>query len=412
MRNKVIISLIAGILVILIAYWATSEEEKVFTTTAQKGNFSVKLITSGELEARSSVPILGPSGLRGFRIWQIKIENLVDEGTVVKKGDFVGSLDKSQIADKYGEEESNLIKIEAQYTQTRLDTTLEMTQARNDIRNANYALKEAEIALAQSKYEPPATIRQAEITLEKAVKSLEDTKKKYIVKGKQARAKMQEVNVNMSLARRKMEQIDALEDQLTIMAPENGMVIYERDWNGTKKGPGSMMNTWDPKIASLPDLSTMVSRTFINEVEISKIKVGQHVNIGLDAFPGKKMTGKVKSVSNVGQQNPNSDGKVFEVMIDVIESDSVLRPAMTTSNEIIIKALTDVLYVPLEAVFNQGDSLHYVVQSDGLRLVKKEIETGISNDNFVVVEKGLIKGEEILLNLPDNHEEFNIKTIE
>ena len=411
MNKKILIGIGVILLLGVVWFYSSIEEKDTFTTKITKGPFLVKITTSGELEAKTSVPILGPSGLRAFRIWQIKIEDLVDEGTIVKKGDFVGSLDKSQIADKYSEESSELLKMESQFTQTRLDTTLEMNQARNDIRNAEYAVKEADIALKQSKYEPPATIRQAEITLEKARKSLDDANQKYEIKAKQSKAKIEEVNVNRDLAKRKIEQINKLVEELTIIAPENGMIIYERDWNGQKKGPGSMMNTWNPKIASLPDLSNMVSKTFINEVEISKIKEGQKVNLSLDAFKNKKMQGVVKTVSNVGQQNPNSDGKVFEVSIEIEKSDSTLRPSMTTSNEIIINEYDNVLSAPLEAVFNQGDTLNYVLVELGLKVTKKEVKLGESNDDFVIIEKGLIEGDEILLNAPKNLDELKTQLL-
>ena len=411
MNKKIIAALVLVTLIGIVWFFSRGNQKDTFTATVEKGPFVIKITTSGELEAKTSVPILGPSGLRAFRIWQIKIEDLVDEGTIVHKGDFVGSLEKSQIADKYSEESSNLLKIESQFTQTRLDTTLEMNQARNEIRTAEYAVREADIALKQSKYEPPATIRQAEITLEKARKAFDDAKEKYIIKGKQSKAKMEEVSVNRDLAKRKMEQIEKLVSELTILAPENGMVIYERDWNGQKKGPGSMMNTWNPKIASLPDLSSMVSKTYINEVEISQIKEGQKVNLSLDAFKNKKMQGVIKNVSNVGQQNPNSDGKVFEVSIDIASSDSTLRPAMTTSNEIIINEFEEVLFAPLEGVFTQGDSLNYVLIKKGLNTIKREIKLGESNDNFVIIRNGLAEGEEIILNAPKDVDELEIEKL-
>ena len=166
-----------------------------------------------------------------------------------------------------------------------------------------------------------------------------------------------------------------------------------------------MMNTWNPKIASLPDLSTMVSKTFINEVEISQIKKGQHVNIGLDAFPDKKLEGKVQSISNVGQKNPNSDGKVFEVTIEIATNDSSLRPAMTTSNDIVIEKVEDVIIAPLEGIFSQGDTLNYVIIESGMGgYKKKQVELGKSNDNFVIIENGLAEGDEVMLNSPEDLE--------
>ena len=89
-----------------------------------------------------------------------------------------------------------------------------------------------------------------------------------------------------------------------------------------------MVQTWDPVIATLPDLSVMVSKTYVNEVDISFIEVGLSTNISFDAFPDKKLTGKVIQIANVGEQKPNSDSKVFEVLIELNESDTTMRPGM------------------------------------------------------------------------------------
>ena len=70
------------------------------------------------------------------------------------------------------------------------------------------------------------------------------------------------------------------------------------------------MSTWDPVVATLPDHTTMVSKTYINEVDINTVKVDQKVEIGLDAFPEKKLTGTVIEVANVGEQKPNTDAHV------------------------------------------------------------------------------------------------------
>ncbi|HLU88474.1 MAG TPA: hypothetical protein VKZ51_01490, partial [Cyclobacteriaceae bacterium] len=129
-----------------------------------------------------------------------------------------------------------------------------------------------------------------------------------------------------------------------------------------------------------------------------KVKPKQQVNIGLDAFPEKKLTGIVSRVANVGQQRPNSDAKVFEVIILVNESDPLLRPAMTTSNAIIAEKLDNVLYVPLEAVHVENDSINYVHMNNG---TKQEVKLGLSNTNEVVIEMGLEEGDRVYLSIPN-----------
>lgn len=412
MMNKKYV--IGGVLLLLFIggwFFTRSKTDDSFIYKVKKDLFVISTTTTGELEAKNSVKIMGPAGINNFGIWRVKIEDLIEEGTVVDSGDYVGALDKSELVEKLKTEQSNLLKSESKFVQSRLDTTLDLSAARNDIQTSKFALTEAEITLKQSKFEPPAIIRQNELNLEKTKKALEESKKNFKIKKKQAIAKMQEVGVDMTIASQKIDRIHDLLGQFTVTAPKAGMLIYKRDWDGTKKTVGSMVQAWSPVVATLPDMSVMVSKTFINEVEISKIKEGQLVNIGLDAFPEKQFKGKVSYVSNVGQESPSSDGKVFEVNIEVSERDSTLRPSMTTSNEIIISEIDSSIFIPLEALHNQGDSLNFVYKKDGMSTVKKEVKVGDKNENHVIIESGINENEEILLNIPEDEIDLDIVRI-
>jgi hypothetical protein len=194
--------------------------------------------------------------------------------------------------------------------------------------------------------------------------------------------------------------MEAVLKEFDIMAPASGMVIYKKDWNGQKRTAGSEINTWDLAVATLPDLSAMISMTYVNEIDISKLNEGQEVKIGVDAFPEKRFTGEVIEVANIGQQLPNTDAKVFEVRIALNERDTILRPSMTTSNEVITNVLDSVLFVPLEAV-HANDSLTFVYTRGG----KKQIVVlGESNENNIVVEMGLEKGDRLYLSIPSDPE--------
>jgi hypothetical protein len=144
-------------------------------------------------------------------------------------------------------------------------------------------------------------------------------------------------------------------------------------------------------------MSVMISRTYINEVDIRKIVKGQQVEIGLDAFPEKKLTGEVIKVANVGEQRPNSDAKVFQVDIQLNETDDLIKPAMTTSNRIVTAASSESLFIPLECLNNQYDSITYVFKKDGLSTIKQEVMIGNTNINEVVILSGLEEGDQLYL---------------
>jgi multidrug efflux pump subunit AcrA (membrane-fusion protein) len=401
----------AGIGVLLIAYFffgktITGADQEKLTAKVIKGDFEVTVFTTGELQAKSSLDIDGPTGMRNAQIWQVKIADLVPEGTRVKKGEYIGRLDQTEIMNRIKDESSEISKNESRFIQTKLDTTLDLRNARDEIINLGFAVKEKENIVSQSTYEAPSIIQQAKMDLDKSKRQLVQAETNYKIKEKQAKAKMQEVTAVLEKSQNKVQVLQDLLKDFTIMAPEDGMVIYQREWNGKKRIVGSTIGAWDPTVATLPDLGLMQSRTYVNEVDIRKIKKGQKVNISLDAYPEKKLTGLVDAVANVGEQNPRSDAKVFEVNILINEKDTSLRPAMTTGNHILADKLKDVLYIPLESLHAQGDSLSYVFKKKGLSITKTPIKIGATNEDFVVVLSGLMEGEEVLLGTPEKPEKI------
>ena len=204
--------------------------------------------------------------------------------------------------------------------------------------------------------------------------------------------------------------MNRLKDALIIRSPKAGMISYYQYPYGGSVQTGSRVSQWSPVIATFPNMNNLVTKTFINEIDISLIKKGQKARIGIDAFPEKTLTGEVVAVANMGQLMPNSDAKVFEVKIKVNGSDPQLKPAMTTSNTIQTTVLDSVLFLPIESVFS-NDSLSFVYVA-GNKRIKQIIETGEKNENYVVIRQGLTKDQQVLLNEPENAEDYDISGME
>ncbi len=404
-KSKIYISVLGGVLLIVIL-WITfgskAQKETTLKVPVKFGKFDVVVTTTGELEAKSSEKINGPTGLRDFRIWQVKIEDIIPDGTVVDSGQYIATLDRTELVNKLKDQELEQEKLETQFTKTQLDTTMDLRTARDNLINLKFALEEKQIVVDQSIYEPPATQRQAKIDLERSERDYNQAVQNYQLKLQKAEADMQEINTSRKKVQSDYTEMQKVLDQFTIKAPKSGMVIYRRSWDGQKQGIGSSISVWDPVVAELPNLKEMKSKTYVNEIDISKVKVGQAVNIGVDAFPDKKYTGVVTEVANIGQQLPNSNAKVFEVIIEVNEFDSILRPAMTTKNEILTASVDSVLHIPLDCV-QSNDSITYVYTDH----TKKQIITGISNENEIIVKEGLKAGDEVYLVPPSDAEDYS-----
>lgn len=379
-------------------------QEKDVKTIVKGGEFVISVSATGELQAKRSEKIRGPQGMRTVQIYQTTITNMVPEGTVVKAGDYVATLDRTELDGKIKEALTEIEKIETQLEQAKIDTAIEMREIRDQLINLKFAREEKLLQVEQNKYEPSSVIQQTQIELQKTERDYNQLLQKLDLTKIKTQAKVAEILTSLKQNQHVVQRMNEVGKEFSVMAPKDGMVIYARSWEG-KIGPGSRVSTWDPVVAELPDLSDMVSKTFVNEVDISRVKLGQDVNIKVDAFPDKKYSGKVVKVANIGEQLRGYDSKVFEVIIQLNEIDSILRPAMTTGIDIITDIYENAVFIPLESLFR--DSLSFVYKEDEKgKLFKQEVITGGFNDNDVLIDFGLSEGETIYLNAPESGEKL------
>ena len=428
-------------------------------TEVKKGTFEVTVINSGELIAEKSFDIRGPEmgqqqdqqqqmvvvtssgsggqtvrvqssggggnmgggggqrggggggmqgGMQGgsdIHAADLKILDIVPEGTVVKKGDYIAQLDKSSFENNLRDQLTSLTTTRSSLEMAILDTAVQLSGLRDGITNQSNVVEEAKITLAQSQYESPSVKRQAQLTVEKAERSLEQKTKSYQLSVAKLNASLTRQKLALARAERLIADLQDYVAKFTVTAPSDGMVIYKKDRNGSKRKAGSSLNAFDLVIATLPDLTSMVSKTYVNEIEVSKIQIGQKVVLNVDAFPAKAFTGSVISIANIGEVLPNSDSKMFEVQIRVDGSDPSLRPTMTTGNKIILKTYNDVVYIPSECVQAGLDSITYVYEKKG---TKQIVLLGDSNDKNVIIEQGLVPGTVLYLTTPTEPEKFKL----
>lgn len=424
MRRTIIITgIVAGLIIVAMIIFSRlgkGKEGAANYAVAIRGPFEISVSNAGELEAERSVDIMGPDimqasqqggqrggggGHGGMRISSFKIQDMVAEGTEVRVGDYIAQLDRTDYDNTLKTAMENLNTLQSNLEMAILDTAVMLTNLRDAIRNQTIAVEEAEINLQQSKFEPPATIRQAEITLNKQIRALEQRKKNYDLQ--RARA-LTNIRDKKRLRDEGQELVNSLQNflaQFTIKAPSPGMVIYKEEFNGTKRKVGSQVNPFDRVIATLPDLTSMISKTYVSEIEVNRVVPGQKVVITIDAIPGKSWTGSVINVANIGEQLGNSESKMFEVLIKVDGNNPDLRPAMTTYNKIIIDSFDDVISIPTECVHADADGVPYVYKKNK---TKQIVVLGEMNEKHIIVREGLEAGTPIYVITPDEPAKFRL----
>jgi hypothetical protein len=424
-RTLIITGIVAVVIILIMVVFGqlTSKKDTASVyTEVKQGPFEIAVTNSGELEAEKSIDILGPTiqqsnsqnrgggGREGgggdhMRLQVFKIQDIVPEGTIVKEGDYIAQLDRTEYDNTLKTARENLNTLQSNLEMAILDTTVTLTSLRDAIKNQAITVEETAITLEQSKYEPPATIRQAEISLNKQQRALEQKIKNYSLRKAKALTNIKTFKRQLSDGQALVDNLQTFLAQFTIKAPSQGMVIYKEEFNGTKRKSGSQVNPFDRVIATLPDLTSMISRTYVSEIEINKIRTGQEVIMTIDAMPGKSWTGAVTSVANIGEVLGNSDAKMFEVLVKVNGINTELRPAMTTYNKIIIKSFENVVYIPTECVHTGTDGIAFVYKKNKTRQI---VVLGEMNEKNTIVKQGLEAGTSLYLIAPDEAVKFKL----
>ncbi len=141
----------------------------------------------------------------------------------------------------------------------------------------------------------------------------------------------------------------------------------------------------------IQNLENLVVSLSISESEISYISLGQEVEISLTADSSKTYTGTISKIDSIGTYS--SSGTTFSVEVS-LENDGDIKIGMSVSCTINIEELTDVIAVPIAAVQINGDRRYVIVVENG-ETTEVDIQTGLSDDDYVQITSGLSGGEVI-----------------
>ncbi len=398
--------ILAPLIFVVLAFTAyriflSDDQENVRVAEVEKGKFELYVMSMGELVAHESTDILIPDELldRTVRIRHISINDMVREGTEVEKGDYVATLDPSEVEEHIKSTQETLDITNSNLERARMDSSLNLSDARDAIRQSRDNLLDKEIKVEQSEYESKAVQRQAQIELEMAKRSIEQKKRNYQQQKRKMELSIRRIEDLILQEEKHMQVLLQLKEDLRVKAPARGIVVYARDYGGDKIKVGSRVSRWNPRIAILPDLSTILSETYVKEIDVTEIREGMPVKIQIDAFPGEEFDGVVRNIANIGQKITGQFLNGFKVEIEVDPDGFDLLPGMTATNRFIIQSIDDQLMVPREAVFVE-DNQEIVYKKTPLGIASQRIKTAGENDENVRIVDGLGEGDRVLLTPP------------
>jgi len=280
---------------------------------------------------------------------------------------------------------------------------LDLMSAKLDVDRYRIQKESAEEALILYQlYDFPKETEKFLSDYQEAQRELDRTRARARAQLAQAKAKLASAKSTLDTQKRRLDKLHEQIEACTIRAPAVGQVVY---WSSTERWVRIKIEQGAEvpegyKIITIPDASEMKVEVKIHETWIDRIEPNQPAEITVEAFPDKTFTGRVLKKAPLADAEDwlNPDLKVYSTDIGIDGKHDNLKTGMTGKVTIIIKKLNDVLYVPIQSVVMIEDKKFCYVA--GSPAQKREVETGLFNDNFVQIKSGLAEGEKVLLNPP------------
>lgn len=326
------------------------ELDKALLTDVKRGDLRIEVIETGKVQPRERVEIKSKVAGQVARV-------LVDEGQRVKKGQLLLRLDAT-------------------------DYQREVERCQADVDQARLAVEYAELMLERRKKGlADRGVPQADVDF-----AANDLAAKKVA---HERAK-----VALVAARDKLRYTE-------IQAPLDGTIIEKGIRVGEVVTPGVQATFEGKPLLTVADLSTIIVKADLNQIDVARVKLGQKVTLTLDALPGKTYDAEITKIAPASTLPKGKDVDVFPVEATLKAPDGDIKPGMTADVRVHIETKPKVLTLPIEAVVKEkGKSFVTVVTTDEKgrpKTDKAEVTTGARNDREVEIVTGVKEGTKILI---------------
>lgn len=383
---------------LLLSACGAGEADQVETLKVTNDQFVISLLAKGELRAAESTPVKPPPGSNDPRT----ISWLAPNFSTVREGEVIARFDISNAERGALETGIELTKVDLQVMAKERELERLLSELGHELELVDIEKLMAEQftiedSLAYSRHEIIDATRNKEL-LDYRSGHLDNKKDRYSERQSAEVEVLGAVRATQETqSRQHLQQID----QSEVRAPHDGFLVYEKTWWGLQIDVGSTVFPGN-KIASIPNLDRMEAVLKVLETEAVGLGEGQAVDLKIDAYPDRPLTGVVSSISATAAPiDRDSPVKYFTVIVALDKSDPEwITPDAQVRAEIHINRLDQAIAIPNQALF-QDQSGDWVLVRNGRSLERRKVSLGLRGATRSQVTAGLEPGEEIALYPPD-----------
>jgi multidrug efflux pump subunit AcrA (membrane-fusion protein) len=392
----IVILLIGAIIVVSVSLRSTQKralsETKLTTYIVKRHDFANTVLATGAVKAQ-----IGAEVRVGARISGKVTRLYANVGAVVKKGQVIAELDKSDLEAVVSQKQAELEIAQAKLSTITSLSPIEIQKAESEVQqwqttaeldkkelNRQEKLLKEGIAsqqaldLAKEKLNvSEAQLTSARHAYQIATVKYQEDKASSAVEIERASAALESARIQLSYA--------------TIDAPISGVIASVSTQEGETVAAG--LNA--PTFVTIIDLDRLQVDAYVDEVDIGKIKPGQVASFTVDTYPDREFQGKVEAVYPEAVIQDNVVNYDVVVKVDGVYS-GMLRPEMTANVSIFAETKKDVVAIPIQALKrDSGKTFVYLEGSNGPE--KQEVKTGWTDSQWIEILSGLREGQTVLI---------------
>lgn len=359
-------------------------------------NIEENVLASGKVEVVAKEEITA-------RTNAMVIDVPVKEGDRVKAGQVLVKLDTAELAKDLQREEANLAVQRANLAKARASARpQEVEQDRADLKRAETAYKNA-----KAKYERNQTLYQQGAISKEA---LETAYAEYISAEAGYRSAQQRLSLRLAgdtaeNKRAAEAQVKQAEVAVNLAGEQLARAEVKASMDGVVLSLGAEKGkylTVGASLAVIGDTGRLQVKADVSESDSGRLAVGQPVKITASALPEEEFAGKVTRVGAAAVTKTKNSGEQTEVQVtvDITRFNAKLKPGYSVDLTITTASKSKALVIPYEAVVEKNKQKEVYVVVKG-KAEKRPVRTGMGNELYVTVEKGLNRGDKVVVNPPD-----------
>ncbi len=252
-------------------------------------------------------------------------------------------------------------------------------------------------------YVHPMLVKKAETALKKLLNKKEEAQRSGLYNIEKAKLALNQAKQQHQDILRQLNEAQGELAQTEITAPTTGMVVLREEFrsNQRRKPRVGDILVRNQTILDLPDLTHLLVKSKVREMDLHKIDMNLPVTIEVDAYPQQKFSGRIAFVGILAITDllRPTDEKHFEIKISIDEKNIRPRPGMTARAIIHAGQVEDRLCVPVHAIFEADKTLYCYVAKDK-RYFKVPVQIGKSNEEWTEIVAGLEEGDKVCLVIP------------